>query len=217
MKDDAIYHKLFLGSMDLECPKCHALHWRAEKLSKSSFRNPKFGACCKSGKIELPYLQKPPVEQLQLFTREDYHSKHFLENICSYNAAFAFVSLGMKTPPQNDPELPQTGVHQFKVRGELYHSLGSLLPEGDKNPVYAQLYIMTPETALEKRMANNAGSGLQPDLMSVLDDCLHRHNQFYGLYKSAHEHIAMLEQEDSNSLPIACVRLHFSEDTDGRR
>ena len=76
---------------------------------------------------------------------------------------------------------------------------------------------MTPETALEKRMANNAGSGLQPDLMSVLDDCLRRHNQFFDLYRTAHECIAMLGQEAPNSLATACVRLLFSEDTNGRR
>ena len=87
------------------------------------------------------------MELLKLFTREDHHSAQFLENFCSYNAAFAFVSLGM----------------------------------------------------------------------TALDDWLCRHNQFFYLYRTAHECIAMLEQEDSNSLPIACVRLHFSEDTDGRR
>ena len=66
-------------------------------------------------------------------------------------------------------------------------------------------------------MANNADLGLLPDLMSKLDDCLHRNNQFFALYKTAHEHIALLEQENATSLTTACVRLHFSESTDGRR
>ena len=87
------------------------------------------------------------MELLKLFTREDHHSAQFLENFCSYNAAFAFISLGM----------------------------------------------------------------------TVLDDCLCRHNQFFDLYRTAHECIAMLEQEAPNSLATTSVRLLFSEDTNGRR
>ena len=83
VKDDAVFDKLSLGDMNLECPKCHAMHWKAEKRTESSLINPKFGACWKSGKVALPFLQKPPVELLRLFSREDYHSKHFLENIHS--------------------------------------------------------------------------------------------------------------------------------------
>ena len=87
------------------------------------------------------------MELLKLFTREDHHSAQFLENFCSYNAASAFVSLGI----------------------------------------------------------------------TALDDCLCRHNQFFYPYRTADECIAMLEQEAHNSLATACVRLLFSEDTDGRK
>ncbi|KAJ4483034.1 hypothetical protein C8J55DRAFT_387350, partial [Lentinula edodes] len=144
------------GKMDVQCPSCHALHWAAEKLSKSSISHPMFGTCCKSGKVELPMLQNPPQELQHLFDGTDYESKHFLDNIRSYNSAFAFVSLGLKVQPHNDPNLPTTGPRQYKIKGALWHAMGSLLPETGKDPVYAQLYIVAPETALEQRLANNA-------------------------------------------------------------
>ena len=53
-------HYSDLESMDVICPSCKALHWMAEKLTKSSQRNPKFGMCCYSGKIDLPLLHQLP-------------------------------------------------------------------------------------------------------------------------------------------------------------
>ena len=111
IQNGGVYNKLYLGNIDFfECPGCHALHWKAEKVKNSSLANPQFGACCSSGKVELPFLQKPPVDLEMLFNGQDHNSNHFLQNIRSYNAAFAFASLGMRTQPQNDPELPQTGI-----------------------------------------------------------------------------------------------------------
>ncbi|KAJ3848605.1 hypothetical protein EV368DRAFT_76133 [Lentinula lateritia] len=129
--------------MDVECPNCHALHWTAERLTKSSATKPIFGTCCKSGKLQLPMLQNPPQELQNLFDGTDYESKHFLDNIRSYNSAFAFV-------------------HGNKIKGALWHAMGSLLPETGKTPIYAQLYIVAPETALEQHLANKAhhGTGL---------------------------------------------------------
>ena len=56
VKDDAVFDKLSLGEMNLECPKCHALHWKAKIMARSSLTNLKFGACGKSGKVELLFL-----------------------------------------------------------------------------------------------------------------------------------------------------------------
>ena len=81
------YKSFYLGKMDLECPSCHALHWAAERLHGSSLINPKFGTCCKSGKVKLPMLKKPPPELQRLYDGTDNNSSHFLENICSYNAS----------------------------------------------------------------------------------------------------------------------------------
>ena len=62
VETQARYRKIDLKNMDLECPKCGALHWACERLAKS--RNDPatyvFGTCCLDGKVKLPVLQKPP-------------------------------------------------------------------------------------------------------------------------------------------------------------
>jgi hypothetical protein len=54
------YNCIDLGHMNVECSKCHALHWICEKRARSSQRNPEFGTCCLNGKVTLPYLQPLP-------------------------------------------------------------------------------------------------------------------------------------------------------------
>ena len=144
--------KLTLGHMDVECPKCHAVHWKQEWLSNSSIDNPRFGTCCLSGKVELPKLERPPRELWELFDGTDPNSKHFLENIRAYNAAFAMASLGVNVDHSvNDGQGPNI----FKIQGELHHRTGSLLPEENESPIYAQLYFYDPERAVQHRMNNN--------------------------------------------------------------
>ncbi|KAJ3724346.1 hypothetical protein C8R42DRAFT_577035, partial [Lentinula raphanica] len=187
----------------------------SERLSTTELR---FGSCCLSGKVSLPYLQSHPIELENLFRGQDLNSKHFLENIRSYNSAFAFVSLGLNKQPRNDPELPTTGPRQYKIKGELWHAMGSLLPEPGKSPVYAQLYIISPETALTKRLANNQhhGTGLSQPVMQTIQDCLYRNNNFVNLYKSAYERIQDLEQNAPDTISAHYVKLHFSDTNDPR-
>lgn len=51
-----------IGSMDIQCPKCHALHFKGERLSKSTVANSKFGMCCLQGQVQLERFQDPPAE-----------------------------------------------------------------------------------------------------------------------------------------------------------
>ena len=85
-----------MGHMSVECPFCHALHWMAERLSKSSDAHPKFGMCCISGKVDLPHLPRPPPELYGLLTNQDSISKNFRKHIRSYNNALAMTSIGCK-------------------------------------------------------------------------------------------------------------------------
>ena len=58
------YQKLqvrhFWGPMDVECVKCHAVHFKCDKLANSSNASPKFGVCCLQGQINLSILSQPP-------------------------------------------------------------------------------------------------------------------------------------------------------------
>ncbi|KAJ7280767.1 hypothetical protein C8J57DRAFT_960741, partial [Mycena rebaudengoi] len=162
-----------LGPMNLVCPQCGALHWKAELLSKSTANSFHFGTCCLDGKIQLPAVRVPPQELRELYDGSSHYSKEFIKNIRSYNAAFALASLGVKV---DRTILGGTSPYVFKIQGALHHRVGSLLPEQGKEPIYAQLYFYSPEEANAARMRRNQGlnanAGLRQEVMNILDDVL---------------------------------------------
>lgn len=135
--------------MKYTCQYCGALHWFAEKVGKSKEKNPtKFKRCCLKGKVLLAYLQKPPALLWDLIMGHDVRSRHFIENIRSYNSLFAFTSFGGKI---------ETGINdgggppQFVISGQNYHRIGSLLPKDGESPKFAQLYIYDTQNEIENR------------------------------------------------------------------
>ena len=75
----------------------------------------------------------------------------------------------------------------FKVQGRLCHRIGSLLPQPESPPVYAQLYIYDPQEALEYRMNNAANTSLHRATMQTLQDMLFHRHPGVQLYKQAFE------------------------------
>lgn len=142
---------LYLGSQEYECQSCGALLWYSERIYKS--RNdavPKFSLCCQEGKVYLPLLQNAPDF---LYSLLDYRgsstSANFRQNIRAYNSIFAFTSIGAKI----DTEINRkTGPYVFKISGQNYHRMGSLLPFDGERPKFAQLYIYDTENEIDNRM-----------------------------------------------------------------
>ena len=85
-----------LGDMNILCPSCRALHWKAEHLINSSNINPKFGMCCYSGKISLPLLEPALAELYGLLTGQNPSERAFCSNTHNYNSALAMTSVGRK-------------------------------------------------------------------------------------------------------------------------
>lgn len=83
------------------------------------------GMCCSSGKVHIEVLQNPPEMLKKLLNGDHPQSKHFLDNIRSYNNAFQMTSFGAKQVTEG-PFMPT-----FKVQGQVYHLIGSLLPENE--------------------------------------------------------------------------------------
>ena len=182
--EPAVHHDC--GYVNIECPRCKALHWIDEKVVKSSVINPSFGTCCNHGKIALPLLAPLPPALAPLYINDDACSKNFKENIWAYNQAFAFTSLGVK----EDHSINRRGPPVFCIQGELAHWSGSLLPEPGHTPIYAQLYIYEPHTAVAHCMSNNANSGLRQDTIALLEEVVHAHHQYAPDYLHAHEVLA---------------------------
>ena len=90
------------------------------------------------------------------------------------------------------------GPYSFQIQGELCHWSGSLTPGEGEEPVFAQLYIYDPATALEARCRNT--SGLNPLTLQKLQDVLWDSHPYAAIYRHAHE--LLLQEEGSTDLSI---------------
>jgi hypothetical protein len=161
-----------------------------ERVGSSSQLQPKFGMCCLQGKVELPVLQPVPETLRALLEDDTEKGKEFRKNICAFNNAFAFTSLGVKL---DDSVLRGGGgPYVFKIHGELYHQHGSLIPYRDGAPhSFAQLYIhdtaYAKEDALQQRLNHNSEQRLNGQIFSDLQDMMEQYNPFIEMYRQANE------------------------------
>jgi hypothetical protein len=171
-----------LGAMSIQCPDCHAMHFKSERLTKSSNIHPKFGVCCLQGQVQLPSFSNSPDVLHHLFTSSTPHAQKFRESIRQYNSAFAFTSLAVDV---DHTVLSGRGPYSFRIHGGLYHKMEALHAQEGRPPSYAQLYIYDEQAALAAR--NNRNSNLDHVLMAELQDMLNANNPFIPLYKQAYQ------------------------------
>ena len=195
--------------MNVECNHCHALHFDSEKLSASTRANKKFGSCCLQGQVQLPAFREPPRTLRDMLCGISPHSNLFKKNIRQYNAAFAFVSLGVKVDLAitNAP-----GPYCFRINGDLHHLSGALLPENGANESYAQIYIHDPVAQLDMRQRSN--QNLDRTIMNNLQAMLHEINPYVQLYKQAYR--IMREVPPAGQQDVT-VRLRAERHQDLRR
>lgn len=136
----------------MRCKYCYASVWyeeRSEKTRRS--KDVDFSICCLKGKIQLPFLEKPPELLFNLMSGEDGRSRHFKQNLRAYNNMFCFTSMGGKIENSiNDGGGPP----QFILSGQNYHRMGSLLPEEGSPPKFAQLYIYDTSNEVDNRVSH---------------------------------------------------------------
>ncbi|KAF8771706.1 hypothetical protein HNY73_019086 [Argiope bruennichi] len=105
------------------------------------FRNETPGMCCASGKVVLSPLPTPPEPLLSLLAGESDDSKLFLRKIRKFNSCLKMTSFGAT----KICDLASNGRNfetTFKVQGQVYHKIGSLLPMPDDDPKFLQIYFM---------------------------------------------------------------------------
>ncbi|ETW86527.1 hypothetical protein HETIRDRAFT_307199 [Heterobasidion irregulare TC 32-1] len=176
-----------VGHMDVECSHCKALHFSSKKLSFSTRNHIRFGMCCLQGQIRLPVLLDPPQTLRNLLCGDTENAKSFRLNIRQYNSAFAFTSIAAKL---SDHVTTTSGPYAFKIHGELYHQMGTLLPPNHLRPSYAQLYVIDPQAALNER--NNANPNLKSEIMNNLQDMFHEHNPYLKHFSHLYPHYSPL-------------------------
>lgn len=161
-----------IGKMNFICPYCQAF----------KFENEAPGMCCSNGKIGLDPLVSPPEPLLEYISGKTKLSKHFLTNICKYNGCVNMTSFGVQKK-FNDQYLPT-----FKIQGQIHHSIGSLLPMTEGNEKFLQVYFLgNEESETEKRLENVPD--LKREIISNIQNLLHKHNKLIKIFKSALENM----------------------------
>ncbi|KAE9535543.1 hypothetical protein AGLY_007444 [Aphis glycines] len=115
--------KIIIGAMDKICQYCQAL----------KFRNETIGMCCAYGKVVLAPLPIPPEPLKSFLAGESDDSKLFLRKTRKFNSCFQMTSFGAT----KICDLTSDGnnfVTTFKIQGQVYHKIGSLMPMPNDDP-----------------------------------------------------------------------------------
>ncbi|KAL1218144.1 hypothetical protein V5N11_033132 [Cardamine amara subsp. amara] len=92
-----------------------------------------------------------------------------------------------------------SGPYTFRIQGQNYHKMGSLLPaEGDR-PCFAQLYIYDTANEIQNRL-NALGRGKKNDLdevvLSGLIDMVDTYNELAKVFRRARDTYESGETEE---------------------
>ena len=101
----------------------------------------------------------------------DSDGKHFLTNIRKYNSAFQMTSFGCN-------EVSVAGFNpSFRIQGQVYHLIGSIVPLQGESPKFAQIYFIGDEDS-EIATRSTIVDGLKPDIIRGINQLLHNDNQY---------------------------------------
>lgn len=97
--------------------------------------------CCASGKFVLPLLPTPPEPLKSLLSGISNDSKLFLRKTRKFNSCFQMTSFGASKicDLSSDGRNFET---TFKIQGQVYHKIGSLMPMPNEDPKFLQIYFM---------------------------------------------------------------------------
>uniref|UniRef100_A0A0D2ZUB6 ATP-dependent DNA helicase n=1 Tax=Brassica oleracea var. oleracea TaxID=109376 RepID=A0A0D2ZUB6_BRAOL len=167
----------------MQCYHCNAWVWLLESTEKDSVnKRPLFSICCKQGRILLPTVREPPLLLEKLLSDPD-----FLRYIRAYNSILAFTSMGADI----DYSVQNTyGIYCFKVHGENYHLIGSLLPTEGTPPKFSQMYIYDTANEVKNRLAAMGGGDaeeLDQNIVTQLIDMVDEFNVQAKVFRKARD------------------------------
>ncbi|XP_049362072.1 uncharacterized protein LOC125826778 [Solanum verrucosum] len=178
--------RLNLGPPTYTCQYCQAILWYEERTDKSkNTRQPKFTLCCMEGRIRVPLLtQSPPYLKYLLGNESGKVGMNFRKNIRVYNSMFAFTSMGGRV----DRSINRSkGPYVFRISGQNYHHIGSLLPEIGKSPQFAQLYIYDTDNEIENRIKSLMHEEVETEIVQGISEMLDEHNVLVKSFRMARD------------------------------
>jgi len=75
------------------------------------------------------------------------------------------------------------GPYTFWINGELYHHSGSLIPDDENAPTYAQIYIN--DEAAQRDAQMNRNPNLSPELIAELQAMILHDHPYIDIYQQA--------------------------------
>ncbi|CAG8661536.1 18179_t:CDS:2 [Rhizophagus irregularis] len=179
-----------LGRMDQICTYCGAKFWMNEKDKHSTQNSPSFAVCCAGGKVGLPPLLRPPPYLMNLYTSLEPEANAFRRNVRSYNSLLACTSFGADV----NGEFQRSGLSNFTIHGQVYHFIGSLLPNEGEAPKFAQLYIYDTENEMNNRL--NIMQNVDVTILQNLQNMLDVANPYIQVFRQARDIIQASETSD---------------------
>ncbi len=133
----------------------------------------------------MPNLPATPQELKVLLTSKESNAVKFRDQIRMYNSVLAFTSLGAKV---DESVTGRPGSYSFRIRGELYHKIGSLCPAEGQRPQFAQLYIH--DTKREHQNRHAVMPSLDPTTLDRLLTMMYNINPYVKVFKMARDMMA---------------------------
>ncbi|KAJ1687074.1 hypothetical protein LUZ63_018464 [Rhynchospora breviuscula] len=201
---------LDFGDPDEICTHCHARFWFEERCRTTSrVGAPVYTLCCRNGRVDLGHLDPMPQTLYDLLDPNGgLDSSHFIDNIRMYNSMFAFTSMGVQL---DESVNTGRGPYAFKVSGQLCHLLGSLLPDDDSPPRFAQLYMYDTDNEVSNRIApfpsTDRSSTPRPHIVQALKEMLDQYNPYAQVYRSVRDRV-LHDTSDTLRLRIRADRSH---------
>lgn len=192
-----LYEHTYIGKMNHVCEYCRALKFQKETKSM----------CCSNGKVSLMPMKAPPEPLLEYISGDSSTSKHFIQNIRKYNSSFQMTSFGA-TKIFKEGFMPT-----FKVQGQIYHNIGSLMPIEKNTEKFLQIYFMG-DSEKEKSKRLEYSNELRHEIISNLQEILHKHNKLVKIFKYAIEKLPEKEYQivlKADKIPDGYHKKRFNE------
>ena len=151
---------------------------------------------CVVGKIKLPHLEEPPEPLKTLLAGYTVESKHFLSNIRKYNSCFQMTLFAAEI-------ITAQFMPTFKVKGQIYHKVGSLLPFPDGPHKFLQMYFIGDNND-ELKARCGISTGIKRSIVAQLQELLYTKNNLVHLFKTA---TVMMPSDNTRLLFMLTKRL----------
>ncbi|KAG5610803.1 hypothetical protein H5410_022084 [Solanum commersonii] len=175
-----------IGDPIYECQYCGAYFWYAERIDKCKKKKDLFSLCVVVKKVTISERISELI--IPCFLLHQWEEK--------------LMHLSIKQTK---------GPRTFRLSGQNYHKIGSLLPNEGSTPKFAQLYIYDTENEKTNRMNVISNNQIHAQIVTELKEMLDKHNVLAKSFRMVRDRFQV---EQSTNVKL---RLIGRRGSDGRR